>query len=342
MERNNFYPRSSTFIKKNYRHFIPVIFSLISIIIIGVLPGFYELSLLFVSIPLLVVPGFLGMHLCVNHIEKEHAAPAFFSFLGFPYYYARGYLGCYRVLIGFLKTLLVSMAALFMVSMVYAPIATAVNEEFANVINDITNLAMQGDSFSLKYLLGLPAIQNYMTTCYLAMSLPALIMMLRHLGVHEMNVSFRICNDEGKTIPTNPLFLHFYASYKTEIRKTIAKPSWIALIFIVLGYLAGLALGYFIFGYNGMMVAMGILLSLAALAFYLPFYDHYMNRVNHYYLFKMQEIAVNEALDRLEAMHQSAAINEQQYQELKAEMDKAKESFESDKANHNPEYPYNE
>ena len=342
MERNDFYQRSKSFTRKNSVHFLPVILSLISILIIGVLPGFLELSLLFISIPLIVIPGFLGMHICVNRIEKEHAAPPFYSFLGIPYYYGRGYFGSYRALIGFLKTILVAFGALFLVSIIYAPIATAVDESFASIMNEFTELALQGDALSIEYLLKQPAIQNYMTTCYIVIAFASLIMMLRHLGVHEMNVSFRISYDEGKSIPTNALFVRFYALYKTEIRKNIAKPSWIALIFFLSGYAIGLVLGYFIFGYTGMMVAMGILISLAALAFYLPFYDHYMNRMNHYYLFKIQEIAVNEALDRLEAMHQSQAINEQQYQELKEEMDKAREAFEHDKSEHNPDYPYND
>ena len=330
MENKTFHQKTRTFYKSHALELITASFSFVVIAFVGVLPCFFYYPLFVLTLPFIICPGVLGLHLVVNMIEYKQGLPRTLILIGYPQYFGLRFRGAYRVIIGTLKSLLAFFAVLIATSVIYTPIATNVDPEFVSVMDQIAKVSTTGDMETLDVLLRSACVLRYVATVFLFATLAFMIIFVRHLGIHEQNVSFR-AHVSQMIGGENRLFVSFYSSGRSDIKRSLKGVLWMEILVFALGYFLGAGIAYSIFLDMDIRVPMIALIGgLAALGFYLPYFDHYSNLANYYYSLSFREYILATMVSEVER-YRELNPNEAELPDVLSMMEQTKQELENQK-----------
>ncbi len=342
MENKPFYQKSNAFFSKKGLQCIAASISMIFIIFIGVLPGFFYYPLLLLTVPLIICPGFLGLHLIVNALEWKHPLPGPLALVGVPAYYGSKYRGCYRVIFGTLKSLLGFLGGLFLTAFIYAPIALNVDPEFSSLMEQFTKISLTGDVAAVQTILNSQSMIRYVVTVLSVATFVHLVIFCWHLSIHTQNVIFRLYmarSGDGGSL--NSIFLGSFRVFGREMKRNLRGVSWICFGLITLGYAAGIAVGYFIKQSVTMFMPLsGVIGALSFLSFFIPYFDRYSNLVGYYYSFRLREYSINQAEQEFESFRAMRGLSDEETKMFQDAVKKAKEELETIRQTFDPwDYP---
>lgn len=324
------------FVLNNWKSILPAVLSLILAIFIAVLPSFLTLTTIYLSIPLILAPSFVGFHIIIDRLEHKAGLPTSLVLNGFPHYYVGGYRGVYRMLVCVGKCFIAGIASFFLTSTLYMVIAMNVSQEFNETVQQIYQAT---DNATLYALLDAPVMMRFQVSSMLASMVTILILFMRHLGVHEMNVVFR-----GHTVATestrsrNLVFTRFYHDCPSYYRKGLTFVSNISLLLLLFGFALGAVIGYFLFGFSMQMISSGILGAFILFAFYLPIYARYCNLLSYKYSCQIQEYSIDMAEREVTNIHAMRPLSEEEYKEFQEYLGQARAKLEEAKAEFDPNH----
>ena len=329
MENKLFKSKTSSFCKKHSKEFIGPVISLILACFIGILPGFFYFPIVLVTIPLFILPNFLGLHLIICSIEEKRDIPPSLTLCGFPPYFGYVARGCYRAILGCIKGIGFFMIGLFLTTIIYVPIATAVEPEFNECIEALYQASMLGDLPSVTAYLDAPSMVRYFVTCFIVGSYSFLLIFFRHLEIHQLNVVYRLhIVDDHPDQYLPKLFVKSYSRLKHEIRRDIRGVSWIGLCVFSFGFLLGGAIGMLINGYSLIVPICAVLGAFIGVSCFLPYYARYANLVWYYYSIDLQAYIIDAAAEEITTIKELHLVNDSELAEIEKEFEENKAIYE--------------
>ena len=334
MENKTFHKKTRAFYKAHVWEIIGVCLSQVLLIFIGVLPCFFYFPFFLFTLPLLICPGFLGIHIIVDYMERKQKAPTSLVLCGFPPYYGMKMRGTYRVAVGLLKGLGVFFASVMVVSFIYVPIASSVDQTFTSTINQIADYTYNGDVETVNVLMQTPCIQAYVAVVFSIAALGFCLMFTKHLSRHAANVPFRGHYMTGAP-GANRLFLSYFSLKKDELKSSTSGISWMAFSLFLLGYVFGFAisaLSFFVIDLRSCVF--GVAGGFSFLAFYWPYVARYSNLASYYYSLSFREFVLAEGRREFLLFQEMHPENKEDLKDLnqsfetaRAELDRVKETF---------------
>lgn len=298
------------------------------------------MPIVLITIPFFLGPCFAGIQHIINQIEARLSPSPAFCLIGFPKYIVGPSRGSLRLIIAFGKSCAIALACLLGTTVIYAPIAIAVDPSFASALDHLGKYASGDSTIVVDQFLNDPSLLRYYAVAMSVMLFAFCVIYLRHIAIHLLNLNYRyrMQNVDGRMM--NRTFLVTYSKIKGPIRKMIARPCWIGISLFAFGYISGFLQGILYFGWGIGVPLLGLLFGFGLFAFYAPYYGRYSNLVSYYFSMDYRQIALETVLQGLEMVHQRNMISEEEYTQAKTSLDDAAAKIAAERITFDPlHYP---
>ena len=328
-------------IRKQYRKDFVEKTSMISfltiVLIICLIPAYFVPATLFLTVPLIALPAFLGFIIC-NLSLRMKATRTTNIFLGFKAYYSKLFFGVFKFISGFLKSVLVYLIFSTILLLILHFSVGMKDVSYANIISQVSNVKSNGDLTKIVEDLQENStfikIENISVLVSFGL---ATYMFFHHVLTHSFKLHFNLAS--SKPIPAIALnYLHkrAFPNFRKDFYNDYYSSFWLLIILYVVGYVGGALLSVFVFKQNGAQAAIiSTAFGIIASVFYLPYmYDVYqlMYPIDSlYYLKAYGELLMVMDIPELklspkekEEMDKNIAAFEKMLEDARAELKKEK------------------
>lgn len=246
------------------------VFPLISSASIGI--GLINPSFLYLTIPLIILPSLFSLQVSLNFLIEGRGISNKASFNFFLSYYSPQFKGCYRVILTFLKSLLVSLVFSLVATLGYYFIAISVSPAFKESIDQIMSL-MQSEGLNSfnKFFEN----RDFLIFYHFSQGVPLLFSSLyfcHNILLNSLNVHIRSRVGSSSSSALNSLFSFMVRSDKKLFYWSFVKRNWPGYLFYALGFISGYIFSVFVFpSYPTFAICFALFFGIFCLAFYLPF-----------------------------------------------------------------------
>lgn len=252
--------------------------SFFALFTIGVLVlGFYFPFSLILTIPFIVIPAFFAVS-AINIVapnKNTHEGLGFFVM--FRAYFTHIFRGGYKVVIGFLKSLLTFILSAVILSAILSSTILYKDPQYIELMNKINTMA---DTNAIT-----EALNNFMNTnvtfnnlmiiIYIVSIFLALFMFIHHFAVNSIKYNYNFLS--SLPLPMQDLNLIFTTVLRQNRRKFYKmyyKAFWFLGIALAMGYAGGALIAYFFINNIDMvqMSVIGIFGAFIVLLFFIPYF----------------------------------------------------------------------
>lgn len=288
-----------------------------------------------ILLPFVFMPTFFAIQTSIYGLRKE-AFPSwrlFFRF--FISYFKVQFRGCYRYIWTFLMSVLIVMVTNTIFGYVAEVVCYSIYPNFNTIIEELYQALSNLDISSVYVTISGEEISTFLYISYLPSFGLGLIYFFISLSFNSFYVYFRI--DNLKVVPNYARLSYRIA--KNQIRTTLIKEFWCSnfpiFILLIIGFIGGTLLGYYL-NYNVLQgVAFALILALSGALLYFPFYFSNMETIylRHFDLFKnAPELAKQFVMSNLQ--NELKIINRNISDLQNAEQDNNHEILNDDKNQH--------
>lgn len=296
--------------------------SFFALLTIGVLLlGFFAPISLVLTVPFIVVPSFFSVAAINTIANNPNTHESYGFFIMFRAYFSQIFRGGYKVIIGFLKSLLVFMITAIILSLLLTNLILNKDPAYVDFINKVN---MMTDANQI-----LDEVNNFMNTnnnfkvvinvVSMSSMCTGLYMFIHHFAVNSIKYNYNFV----ATIPLpmsdlNVIFKHVLHKTKGKFYAQYYKAFWFLGIILIGGFAAGALLPFF-FAENittAQICITGIIGSFAVLLFFLPYF---LNASQQMFLTQRNlyvDVLIDLSRKSLEEMKKNQAISEEKEKEI--------------------------
>lgn len=327
-------------LKKKYVNLLLPLSIFAVIFILSLILGFVSPITLFLSVPFLVIPGFFSLTAITASPVDEKTKTGSLFFVIFRNYFSPFFKTGYRVIVGFLKALLVYVIISSIASTVFEYTILINDPAYTDLLNKIETLE------SIESII--PTILNLVETnasFKLFMFLTTTIsffggfyMFVHHMSVSSMKMYLNLSSPTP--MPSSDLNLIHKMTMK-KIRKPFhkeyLKALWFFPIILLVGYAGGNVLGYFLIPNLDVFqcTLLGVFVDFILVLFLLPYFFNVLKYIFERFRTDYIDTFIDLSLKSIEEIKKTATISEEKEKQIREFLDKTKEANDKNKEDEN-------
>lgn len=309
------------------------------IFILSLMLAFVSPITLILTVPFLIIPGFFSLT-AITVSPANTTKTGSLYFLLYRNYFSPFFKSGYRVIIGFLKALLVYAIISSIASTVFEYTILIHDPAYTDLINQMENLE------SIDSII--PTILNLVETngsFKLFMFLTTTIaffggfyMFVHHLSINSMKMYLNLSSPTP--MPSSDLNLINKMTMK-KIRKGFykeyVKALWFFPIILLIGYAGGVVLGYFLIpNLDALQCSLlGVFFDFILVLFLLPYFFNVLRFIFERYRTNYIDTFIDLSMKSIEELKKTTTISEEKEKQIKEFLDKTKEANDKIKEEEN-------
>ena len=295
---------------------LPLSFFAVITILVLVLAFYAPISLI-LTVPFLLIPSFFSVSAINTVAQNENTHEAVGFFIMFRTYFSQFFMGGYKVIISFLKALLVFVIISSALSAILTTTIISKDPSYIELLT-ITDTAQLVEALN-DFFANNETFNNLMQITYMCASIGFFCMFIHSVGVNSFKLNFNFL--AKFPLPASDLNLvnkTVMKNIKKEFRKEYFKTFWFVGLIAFLGFVGGSLIAYF-FIPNLYMTQIPIIGAFVAFIFLLFFIPYFLNAsqllfMNYHSLYV--ESLIDLSKKSLEEMKKTQDISEEKEKEV--------------------------
>ena len=285
---------------KNYKRNFADKTTLVTLLLIGILLclvlAYFLPITIFVTVPLVLLPlltGFIISNMSAGMIPNV----GWKIFKGFKSYFSMPFFGSYRIIVGFLKMILVYLISSSTLTIIFHFTIGMNDPSYVEALDKI--LTIENSGVLLTYIEELQENSSFILMSNLAIVISfglAAYMFLHHVITHSFKVFFNFFYK--KMLPmtlVNYVHSKAFSKFRKDFYKDYYSSFWFIFLLFIAGYVGGVFLGMLLLNRDGLQSAIiGLAIGTFSSIYFLPYlYDTFslMFTINYvYYLEGLIEV----------------------------------------------------
>lgn len=299
---------------------LPLSFFAILAIAVLVLAFFAPITL-FLTVPFIIIPSFFAIA-AINTIavnKNTHEGLGFFVM--FRAYFSQIFRGGYKVIFGFLKSLLVYVVVSVILTAILTSTVLAKDLGYISFMNEIeamTDANLITDALN-RFMETNATFNNLIVITSLVSSFCSFLMFIHHLSVNSIKYNYNFVSK--LPLPMQDLNLIFKVVLKQNrgrFYKLYYKAFWFLLLLLIVGYGGGAAIAYFFLpNINmGQIPVIGLFGAFVILMFFIPYFINASMFIFNEFRSNYIDTLIDLSKKSLEEMKKAQAISEEKEKEI--------------------------
>ena len=307
--------------------------SFFAILTIGILIlGFYFPITLLLTVPFVVIPSFFSVGAINTVAKNENTHEALGFFIMFKTYFSQFFRGGYKVIISFLKSLLVFVIFSVVLSTIFTLTIIAKDPAFIELqaitdpeqlVEALNNFIETNETFNLTTKI-----------TYMCASTGFFCMFIHNIGINSVKVNFNFL--AKFPLPTSDLNLvnkMVMKKVRKNFRKDYFKTFWFLGLIIFAGFVGGSLLAYFFLKeiYMQQIPVVGALLAFILALFFIPYFLNASQALFLNYQVLYIDTLIDLSKQSLEELKKTQKISEEKEKEVMKMIESEKIDKENNK-----------
>jgi len=305
----------------------PTSFNFTMVLVAVLALGLWVSESLYLTVPFIVLPFFFAYQMATDYLRSGNAITnrQFFSYYGG--YFSMPFTGCYRVIRNFLLALAISIGGGVLAALGYYIIGSSVSPAFQNSISTLYDLTQNSNVNEVNaFLTSDLHIIYFYNTIALSEGFILFYVFVHLFASYGLNPYLRSVISGASPRACNAIYVGGLRLVRGAFLKDYYRCLWLGSVLLVVGYGAGMGLGFLWSGSADVLSVCGLAGAALLLSFYIPYYfnvvsllaDKYHNSFADYSI-KMAQLTLNE-------LQKAQKLSEQEAADLEKTIDSAKKA----------------
>lgn len=320
------------------RNFPPTFnFAMISLAFLAL--GIYWPWTLFITFPFGVLPFFFATELSLDEAGQINYSNALY-FRYYAAYYKPPFLGCYRVVVNFLRALLLGLLVSLLLALVYYFSAYAVDASFREAIDSASQyLRNSATDEAMRVLNENLSVTLFANLVSLTEGGVLWLVFVSELGVYGLNPFLRVSVNASDSKILNGVFAGGLRLGRKDFFRDYFSALWLGLVLLISGFLFGVGMGLLWTGDADRLLAMGFAGSFLFLFFYIPYYLIVISFLAAKYGDLFVRYSLKTAEQAFEEMKKRGMADAKTLDDIQKEIDATRQVLEHREHDEKPENP---